>query len=109
MNKMPENEVVVLALAGNSIKVICTKALAKQALVALGFTARDEQMDRSVKDDSERRQLTLQLISLDALFSGGPGWSPAELLGYYREQNIITEAYRTIVWKGPGVYIIETH
>lgn len=109
MNKMPENEVIVLALAGNSAKVICTKILAKKTLMALGFTARDEQMDRPVKDDSERRQLALQLISLDALFSGGPGWSPAELLSYYRERNIITETYRTIAWKGPDTYIIETH
>ena len=109
MNDMPTNEVIVLALAGNSAKLFCTKSPIERDLKSLGFVMWEKCMERDIKDDSDRKQLTMQLITLGALFSGGWGWSPAELLGYYRDQGIITQPYRTIAWKNPNSYIIENN
>jgi hypothetical protein len=103
---MPDDEVVVLELAGDSARAICPNKLARHALTSLGFAGLDEQMVRPINDDADRKQLTTGLLALNAIFSGGPGWSPAELLGYYREQGIVTKPYRTIVWKGPRSFVI---
>lgn len=108
MNDMPQDEVVVLALAGDTAKLICTKPSAIAVLTTIGFVTHGNHMETPIKDDAGRKRLVKQLIGLGAIFSGGAGWSPAELLSYYREQEAIIEPYRMIVWRSPHDYLIET-
>jgi hypothetical protein len=46
---------------------------------------------------------------LDALFSAGHDWSPAELVSYFYEQGVFTGSYREIKWRAPDLYEIIQH
>ena len=102
----PDNEIIVLDIAGNQARLGSTKPDADAALQALGFVQQGEQWVRPLADAAERESLVARLIELGALFSGGAGWSPAELLDMYREQGIIKGGYKTISWRGPDQFVI---
>lgn len=102
----PDNEIIVLDIAGSHARLHSTKPDAGPALQALGFVLEGEQFVRPIADVPERESLVKKLIEMGALFSGGAGWSPAELLEMYKEQGIITGSYKTISWRGPDNFII---
>ncbi len=104
--KFPDNEIVVLDLAGNYSRVACKDPVSIGALNALGFHMDGDQLVKAISGDAERQQLVRELIKLCALFSAGKDWSPAELLGYYREQGTVCESYRVIAWKGQDSFQI---
>ena len=107
--RVPENEILVLDIAGNCARLNCLKKGAEPILTRLGFTKNDAQMVRAILDVAEREELVRVLIEMGALFSGGPGWSPSELVARYREQGIIKTGYKSINWKTPEQYIIIDH
>ncbi len=102
----PDNAIIVLDIAGSHARLHATKPDAEQALQVLGFVLEGEQLVRPIADVPERESLVNKLIELGALFSGGSGWSPAELLDMYREQGIVKGSYKTISWRGPDNFII---
>lgn len=106
MNVMPDNEVVVLDLAGHVAALVCRNPMIEPALCGLGFVAVSTSMERAITDNADREQLAYVLAGLDVLFAEGKGWSPAELLRLYSERNILSAAYRTISWLGPSEFRI---
>lgn len=46
------------------------------------------------------------LIGFGALFLDGRDWSPAELVGYYRELGLVSGLYRVITWRNPDDYFV---
>jgi hypothetical protein len=103
---LPNEEIVVLEIAGHRAVVACTKPSAEPALRALGFAAEGDALVHTLSDDASRIALIKDLIRLDAVFSEGRDWAPAELLGLYREQGVVTEPYRVIRWRNPSDYEI---
>lgn len=103
---LPEDEIVVLDLAGDCVRIFCKDPKCIGFVLALGFHVDGDQLVKAVLDDAERQQLTHELIKLRAVFSVGRDWSPAELLDYYREQGIVRQSYRVIAWKGQDSFHI---
>lgn len=103
---MPNKELVVLDIAGSRAQIWSDDLARESALLALGFTREGEQLVRPIKDDADRQFLVRELIGMDALFSAGRDWSPAELVDFYREKGFITQSYRMISWKSPQQYLI---
>jgi hypothetical protein len=95
------DEIVVTDIAGSEARLSCGKVDKMQKLTGLGFVSDGDRMVRPISDDADRRAIIASLIQLDALFSGGAGWSPAELVGYYQDRKEITSPCRRVAWKSP--------
>jgi hypothetical protein len=106
MTNIPENECVVLDLAGNRAKVKCRLPNMESVLSSLGFIRENDLMTRRIVDDSDRQALVRELIALEALFASGRDWSPSELVGYYRERGVVSQSFRVIAWENPDCYAI---
>ncbi len=104
--KLPENELIVLDIAGTKARVACDKPVNEISLLGLGFVREGDQLVRHIVDDDDRKGIVLELIKMGAIFAGGRDWSPAELVDFYREQRFVTTGYRTIAWQGPEKYTI---
>jgi hypothetical protein len=105
MNKMPENELVVLDIAGSFARVI-NHVGDSSLLGQLGFVKSGDQFERPISGMEDREALVKKLISLGALFVCGHDWSPAEVVGYLQEQQKGITSYRTIKWTNPSTYSI---
>lgn len=103
---LPEDEIVVLDLAGDYVRIFCKDPKYINSLLALGFHVDGDQLVKPIVEDAERQQLIHELIKLRAVFSAGRDWSPAELLDYYREQGIVRQSYRVIAWRGQDSFQI---
>jgi hypothetical protein len=106
MMNLPENEIVVLDIAGAHARVVCSDQGDEANLVQLGFVLENGQMVRPISDVPDRQRLVNALIGLGALFSSGRDWSPAELVDFYREQGAVSTGYRMITWKNPNQYMV---
>lgn len=107
--KMPENELIVLDVAGSHARLNLGSSGQEAELVAMGFVRQGSQMVRSITDSADRQQLVCRLIELDGVFSEGPDWSPAALVGLYKEQGVVTTGFRIITWMNPDQYEISSH
>lgn len=103
---LPENEIIVLDIAGEYARIACDDQKNREALERIGFVLGKDQMIRPIADVSDRQELVRILINLSAIFSGGRDWSPAEIVDLYREQGVVSTGYRKIVWKNPEQYIL---
>jgi hypothetical protein len=101
-----KNKIVVQDIAGSKARLKTTNDSLKITLSKMGFLEEAEQLIRIVTDDGDRKALISSLIDMDALFSTGKDWSPAELVDYYYEQGIIKKPYKTISWRAPDDYFI---
>ncbi len=106
--KMPENELVILDIAGNHARLQTDNMARETKLTTLGFVRDGGQLVRPIADDIDRKMLVQKLVEMDALFAAGRDWSPAELVDFYREEGIVAQGYRMITWKGPDAYVILT-
>lgn len=104
--KLPEDEIIVMDIAGNQAVIACSNPSKTAALYELGFALKVDRLVHAIGDDEQCKSIVLKLLGLDALFSAGRDWSPAELLDFYREKGVIDGCYRVISWRGPGDYSI---
>ena len=102
----PDEEIVVLDLAGESARIRSTNSAKENQLKNLGFVGDDDDLVLHLDCAEARIELARKFIELDALFSIGQGWSPAELIEHYREHGLVFGSYRTISWKNPELYLI---
>jgi hypothetical protein len=58
----------------------------------------------SVTGNQEKAELFDKLRALDAGFSSGKEWCPAEVFEYLRETGLLTGSFKKISWNGPGDY-----
>lgn len=106
MSKMPSSEIVVLDVADGRamVKVGCSADVAK--LIALGFILVDHVGERQISDMDERAYVVKKLIALGAIFCGGRGWSPAEVVNYLQDQRWVNTEFRSIEWVNPDRSVI---
>lgn len=104
--KYPDAEVIVVDIAGNKARLVVTDEKRIEALQEIGFERQGDQFVRVIVDDNDRKALVRALIRLDAVFSGGAGWSPSDLLQYYVKQGEEFNGYRMISWSGKDSYSI---
>ena len=107
MNKMPNEVIIVIDIAGNLIK---TRAFGQhfiKKMQVLGFSLLDEFMVRPVSDDLDKQRIIRILISEGALFLYGNGWYPSEVMEYYKDQGINFGIYKIIYWSDKDTYHIE--
>jgi hypothetical protein len=93
---------VVLSLSQQGIQAKSNDADITQRLRQLGFEPNGPHMLKDVATESELHAVVNQLIAMDAAFSAGHGWSPAEMLELLRDQGVFTGPYKMIAWRGPG-------
>lgn len=74
--------------------------------MTLGFIAQGDQLVCLVADDAHRKTIAQALVNMNAVFSEGRDWSPAELMALYREQGVINTPYRVISWTDPQHHVI---
>jgi hypothetical protein len=103
---IPNDEIVVMDIAGAYARVHTSSSVHKHNLSAKGFVKEGDHLVLHLRDQRDRATAVEMLIRLGALFSVGTGWSPAELVEHYREQGLISGSYRIIAWKHPGEYLI---
>jgi hypothetical protein len=106
---LPTDEIVVHDIAGNRALVSCTKPSAEVDLRCLGFVQDGDGLVRAISDENDRKSLVEELVRLNALFSEGRDWSPAELLHLYREQGFVTAPFKVIGWRTPTDYSIRDY
>lgn len=105
-SNVPMDEIVVADIAGAQARIYATPAARGGAIAALGFVQEQGYFTLTLGEDAARISLVRQLIALGAVFCAGWGWSPAELLAYYRDEGHITGLFRVIAWTGPGHYTL---
>jgi hypothetical protein len=102
----PKDEIVVLDIAGARAVATCGSPGVEASLTALGFTVQDDKLQRPIANVTDREKLVNALINLGALFASGRDWSPADVVGFYREQGAVKTGYRRISWTKPDQYVI---
>jgi len=101
-----DNEIIVLDIAGDVARLQLGVMAASSEITNIGFKQAGDYFVRTIIDDDDRIMVVQKLLSVGALFSAGPGWSPAELLDYYRDQNFIDGKFRVISWRNPEDFSI---
>lgn len=99
---LPIDAIVVTDIASDTARVQVSNAAHKEALLRNGFIEQDDGLTAPLDSTDARIRVLAKLIQLGALFSAGPGWSPAELAQYYREQGFIDGPFKVIAWTSPG-------
>ncbi|HCW3117111.1 TPA: hypothetical protein OXC75_005032 [Citrobacter amalonaticus] len=107
MNKMPNDSIIVIDMAGNNIKIRVSSQDLINKMQAIGFSLIDEFMVLSISDDQDKQRAIKLLINENALFLYGHGWYPSEVMEYYKEQNISFGKYKIIYWTDKDNYHIE--
>ncbi|MFC3902494.1 hypothetical protein SAMN05421749_103246 [Acinetobacter marinus] len=114
MNKLPDYHIIVTDIAGHQAQLFCLQLEAISTLKAKGFievkkyNGQGQLYHKNISDcsQSERLELITFLISIGALFSDGNGWSPAELVRYFKGQKLISDLFQVIGWKNSDTYEI---
>ena len=106
--KMPTGAIVVLDIAGRTARLYCSDKASDAELNKRGFNRCGDVLERSIADESERREVVKLLVEAKALFSAGRDWSPEDVVRLYREQGVIDHPYQVIAWKEPDTYEIRS-
>lgn len=103
--KKPFEKIIVKEIAGKNLIIEVTSPALLSSVTKLGFIPDNNFLSKPITNDLERQVLAKELIGLNALFSAGKDWSPAELMLYYKELGIIS-GFQMISWKNPDTYVI---
>lgn len=104
---MPDNSIIVIDVAGTSIKIRVLGSGLIMKMQMIGFSLKYELMVIPVIDEQDKQRIIRLLVDEDALFLFGYGWYPSELIEYYQEQNIKFGKYKIIYWSDRDTYHIE--
>ncbi|MEP9088848.1 hypothetical protein [Enterobacter cloacae] len=104
---MPDNSIIVIDVAGTSIKIRVLGSGLIMKMQMIGFSLKDELMVIPVIDEQDKQRIIRLLVDEDALFLFGYGCYPSELIEYYQEQNIKFDKYKIIYWSDRDTYHIE--
>ncbi|KLQ36886.1 hypothetical protein ABR32_15275 [Enterobacter cloacae subsp. dissolvens] len=104
---MPDNSIIVIDVAGTSIKIRVLGSGLIKKMQMIGFSLKDELMVIPVIDEQDKQRIIRLLVDESALFLFGHGWYPSELIEYYQEQNIKFGKYKIIYWSDRDTYHIE--
>ncbi|ETS33640.1 hypothetical protein [Photorhabdus khanii] len=107
MNKMPDNSIIVVDMAGNTLRLRVSGDKLVNKMKLLCFSLSDEFMELSIDNEDDKLKIIKTLINEDALFLYGNGWYPSEVMEYYKEKGIKLEKYKIIYWTDQKNYYIE--
>lgn len=107
MNKIPNDSIIVIDIAGNNVKIRVSGQHLFSKMQAIGFSLIDDLMVLTVNDDQDKQTVIRLLISEGALFLYGHGWYPSEVMEYYKEQNVDFGTYKVIYWTDKDTYHTE--
>jgi hypothetical protein BACCOPRO_01420 len=110
MSDILNDKIIVVELAGKEIILRNTSNNFKNELIAMGFrnVGSEYFLVLPIEDIDNRVLIINKLIDLGGLFSGGNGWTPSEVVDYYKEKGLINAKYNRISWKAPGKFTIST-
>jgi hypothetical protein len=96
--------VVEAALSEIVVRVIDESVI--ERLVGLGFVAAPDKEEKMMSlvtlNQSSKVMVFERLRDEGVCFSAGPGWCPADVFEFLRENKMLSGPYRRIVWRGPG-------
>lgn len=107
MNVIPHNAIVVVEMSNNKIIVKVSGDKNKKELLSEGFVDSNEFLIFNYNDENQKMKIIHSLVQRDALFSFGYGWSPSEIMAYYKEHGIYKGNYKKILWRSSTEYAIE--
>ena len=107
MNKMPDNSIIIVDIAGNTLKLRVSSDDLINKMKMLGFSLSNELMELIVDNEQDKIKIIKMLINEDAFFLYGIGWSPSEIMEYYKDKGIKLEKYKIIYWTDPNTYHVE--
>jgi len=106
MNTMPENEIVVVDMAGAYARLILTRPELVPLMIRLGFVPSCDLFERPISGMEDRALIARTLIQMGALFAAGHGWCPAAVAAQLQRLGRITTGYREIAWLDSSEYRI---
>lgn len=106
MNAFPPSEMVVVDIAGSAARIQCDDPSKSEVLKGLHFEQSSQYWVKNIGTPDARVELIRALVRVEAVFSEGRDWSPAELVRMFVEQGIVSKPYRTIRWLNPETYQI---
>jgi hypothetical protein len=109
MPHFPQNETVVVDVAGERCVVVTDILAHCSALQSVGFSEQAGRWQKPIRDHAERLALLNMLIELKAIFVAGRDWSPQDVVEHYRGIGAIASSYRSISWLGPDRYRVDEH
>ncbi|AOR61156.1 hypothetical protein [Pectobacterium parmentieri] len=107
MNVIPDNSIVVSDIATNTVKLRVKGDDSVKEVEGMGFSASEQYMIKTVKDEGEKLELIKSLVKIDALFAFGYGWYPSEVMAFYKEKDAYIGKYKVIWWSNQNHYNIE--
>ncbi|MFM2483471.1 hypothetical protein [Celerinatantimonas sp. YJH-8] len=107
MNVVPHNTIVVVEISNSKIIVKVSGYKNKKELLSEGFENLNEFLISDYNDENQKMKIIHILVQRDALFSFGYGWSPSEIMAYYKEEGIYKGNYKKILWRSSTEYVIE--
>ncbi len=107
MDHVLNDNAVVTDIAGDYTIIRTKNQTISFQLIKFGFKLQEyDSFEKKNLDQDDRLKTIKNLISINSLFSAGRGWSPEELLGFYKEQGLLNEPYKVISWKDKNNYKI---
>lgn len=101
MHASEHPSLVVLSLSKKAIQAKSNDSGITLHLRQMGFEAHGPHMLKNLATESDLHAAVIQLIALDAAFSAGHGWSPAEMIQSLSDQGVFTGPYKVIARRGP--------
>lgn len=100
-------DLIVHDIAGSKAIVETVNPSFSQNLKAIGFHLEKDRFVKRLPDDETRLEVIERLIDMEAVFVTGRGWSPDELVRYYRQEGRINRPHRAIRWTKPDQFQVE--
>lgn len=107
MNKRPDNTLIVTDINGNKIRLIANNEGLVSDMINIGFVVDGDFMTQSFSTESDMVAMINTLIDYGVLFMFGYGWYPSEVVGFYKDKNMIEKSYKVISWRDPDNFLVE--
>ncbi|PJG58327.1 hypothetical protein [Aeromonas cavernicola] len=107
MNKRPDNTIIVTDINSNKIKLIANNEQLVSDMNNIGFTVDGDYMVQSFSTENDIVSMINRLIDREVLFLFGYGWYPSEIVGFYKDRNMVSKSYKVISWRDPDNFVVE--
>lgn len=104
MSKGPKNLVVVLQPTEVRLENMTREM--RRTLTDAGLRCIGDRIDSS--NENEMLAAAKVLASNGAVFSGGSGWPPSEVLSTLKGEGKFPFPFQEVLWRGPGDFFLVT-
>ena len=89
-------------VAQNSLRVVSLSDCGTEFLLSQNARHSDSNIHWLDFDDRDQQLKLFDTLRKNRIgFSVGPGWSPAELFEFYRDQGLLAGEYIRVSWRSP--------